>query len=239
MCIRRTLARLGAPLAAAVAVTVVAAFPASAHVTVSPSTATAGDFTVMTVSVPHGCDGSATTKLEVEIPEPILSVTPTRNPFWEQEAKMTKLDQPITDEEGNKVTERVGSIVYKAKEPLPDHVRDSFELSFQIPPETAGETLRFPAIQTCVKGQTAWTEVPEAGQDPFELEHPAPFFEVQPAADESGAVAETASTGGDSGQQASAEADDGSDPLSWVALGVGALGLLVGGAALARSRKSA
>lgn len=239
MSIRRTLARLGAPLGAAAVITVMAVGPASAHVTVSPSTATAGDFTVMTVSVPHGCDGSATTKIEVQIPEQVLSVTPTRNPFWTQKTTIAKLDKPITDEEGNKVTERTGTVVYTAKQPLPDHVRDSFELSFQIPPETAGETLRFPTIQTCEKGQTAWTEVPADGQDPFELEHPAPFFDVQPAADESGAVAETASTSDDSVQQASADTDDGSDPLSWVALGVGALGLLVGGAALARSRKSA
>jgi uncharacterized protein YcnI len=237
MSIRRTLTRLGAPLGAAAVITVMAVGPASAHVTVSPSTATAGDFTVMTVSVPHGCDGSATTKLEVEIPEPILSVTPTRNPFWSQKTTIDKLDNPITDDEGNKVTERTGTVVYTTKEPLPDHVRDSLELSFQIPPETAGDTLRFPTIQTCEKGQTAWTEVPAEGQDPFELEHPAPFFDVQPA-EQSGTEA-TALTDV-SVQQASAETtEEGSDTLSWLALGVGALGLVVGGAALALSRKSA
>ncbi|MGH3334903.1 MAG: DUF1775 domain-containing protein, partial [Nocardioides sp.] len=67
MSVRRTLTRLGAPLAAAAAVTLVAAAPASAHVTVSPSDATAGAFTVLTVSVPHGCDGSPTTRIEVQI----------------------------------------------------------------------------------------------------------------------------------------------------------------------------
>ena len=237
MLTRRTLTRLGAPLGAAAAITVMAVGPASAHVTVSPSTATAGDFTVLTVSVPHGCDGSATTKLAIQIPEQVMEVTPTRNPFWDQEAKMTKLDQPVTDDEGNKVTERVGSIVYTAKQPLPDHVRDSFELSFQIPPDAAGDTLRFPTIQTCEKGQTAWTEVPEAGQDPFALEHPAPFFDVM-AAEQSGTEA-TALTA-DLQEASAGTTDDGSsDALSWAALIVGALGLGVGGTALARSRKSA
>ena len=94
MSVRRTLTRLGAPLAAAAAVTLVAAGPASAHVTVSPSDATAGAFTVLTVSVPHGCDGSPTTRIELQIPEQILSVTPTRNPFYEVETKVAELDEP-------------------------------------------------------------------------------------------------------------------------------------------------
>jgi periplasmic copper chaperone A len=236
MSVRRTLTRLGAPLAAAAAATLVAAAPASAHVTVSPSDATAGAFTVLTVSVPHGCDGSPTTRIEVQIPEQILSVTPTRNAFYEVEARVTELDEPVTDEEGNEVTETVGSVVYTAEEPLPEGMRDTFELSFQVP-DAAGETLTFPTVQTCAEGETAWIEVPEEGQDADELEHPAPAFEVLPA-EESGSDA-TATTD-DSVQEASAEtADDGSDVLSWVALGVGALGLVVGGTALARSRKSA
>ena len=235
---RRTLTRLGAPLAAAAAVTLVAAAPASAHVTVSPSDATAGAFTVLTVSVPHGCDGSPTTRIEMQIPEQILEVTPTRNPFYEVETKVTELDEPVTDGDGNEVTERTGSVVYTADEPLPDGMRDTFELSFQVP-DVAGETLTFPTVQTCAKGETAWIEVPEEGQDAEELESPAPAFEVLPAA-ESGAEAETTATSDDSVQEASAETtDDGSDVLSWVALGVGALGLVVGGAALARSRRSA
>jgi len=234
MKIRRTLTRLGAPLAAAAAVTLVAAAPASAHVTVSPSDATAGAFTVLTVSVPHGCDGSPTTRIEMQIPEQILEVTPTRNPFYEVETKVTELDEPVTDGDGNEVTERIGSVVYTADEPLPDGMRDTFELSFQVP-DVAGETLTFPTVQTCAKGKTAWIEVPEEGQDAEELESPAPAFEVLPV-EESGS--ETAATS-DSVQEASAETtDDGSDVLSWVALGVGALGLLVGGTALARSRKS-
>jgi uncharacterized protein YcnI len=236
MSVRRTLTRLGAPLTAATAVTVFAVAPASAHVTVEPSDATAGAFTVLTVSVPHGCDGSPTTRIEMQIPEQILSVTPTRNPYYEVETEVTELDEPLTDEEGNEVTERIGSVTYTAEEPLPEGMRDTFELSFQVP-DAAGETLTFPTVQTCAEGETAWIEVPEEGQDAEELEHPAPAFKVLPA-EESGS--EATATSNDSVQEASAETtDEGSDVLSWVALGVGALGLLVGGAALARSRKTA
>ena len=104
---------------------VLAASPASAHVTISPGEARAGAFTVATVSVPHGCEGSATTQVAVKIPDEILSVTPTRQPFWDVEKVMVKLDPPATDAHGNEVTERVDQIVYTAKTPLPDGQRDA------------------------------------------------------------------------------------------------------------------
>ena len=56
------------------------AAPASAHVTITPSDTAAGAYTVLTVSVGHGCEGSPTTALDIQIPEQILSVTPTLLP---------------------------------------------------------------------------------------------------------------------------------------------------------------
>jgi len=117
------------------------------------------------LSVPHGCEGSPTTRIEIEVPESVLSVTPTRNPFYDVEANIVKLDEPVTDAHGNEVTERTASIVYTADEPLPEGQRDTFELSFQVPDE-AGETLAFPTIQTCEQGETGWVEIPSEGQDP-------------------------------------------------------------------------
>lgn len=220
---KRALVRAATP-AAVVAVSLIAAAPASAHVSISPGEAQAGAYTVSTVSVPHGCDGSATTKIAIKIPKEILSVTPTRQPFWTVEKVMTKVDPPATDAHGNEVTERVGQIVYTAKEPLPEGQRDAFELSYQVP-DVAGETLLFPTVQICEKGETAWVEeTPKGGEEPA---HPAPTLTVVAATAEP--VKGTATT-------ARAESDD-SDMLGWVGLGVGALGLVVGGTALARGRK--
>ena len=79
---RRTAARLlAAPAAAGVALLAIAG-PASAHATITPTTTAAGAYTVLTVGIGHGCDGSATTKVAIQISEDILSVTPTRNPLW-------------------------------------------------------------------------------------------------------------------------------------------------------------
>ncbi len=71
---RRTFARIAALPATVGILTVVAAAPASAHVTVTPTVASAGSYTVLTVALSHGCDGSSTTQLDVQIPEEILSV---------------------------------------------------------------------------------------------------------------------------------------------------------------------
>jgi len=52
----RTFARLGALPVATAAIALSLVQPASAHVTVSPSSAAAGDYTVATFSVGHGCE---------------------------------------------------------------------------------------------------------------------------------------------------------------------------------------
>jgi periplasmic copper chaperone A len=232
--------------------------PASAHVTVTPSTTAAGAYTILTVSVPHGCDGSATTKVAISIPDDIVEVTPTRNAFYDVQKVQTKLDPPQTAEDGDSITEKVSQVVYTAKTPLPDGERDSFELSLQIPEGDAGKTLTFPAIQTCEKGETAWTEVPAAGQSEDDLEHPAPSFEVTAA--DAGTTADTmAMAGSDSStspsSSASSTADDtssaqpeaaaaadsssGGTTVGIIGIVVGVLGLLVAGIALARTRRTA
>jgi len=166
------------PLAASFLVA--ATGPAHAHVTISPGEGTAGSYTVLTLSVPHGCEGSPTTRIAIEIPEPILSVTPTRNPLWQVRKVITKLDEPLTDTHGNEVTERVSQVVYTAKTPLPEGYRDAFELSLQLP-DTPGETLVFPVVQTCERGEAAWVQLPSDGQDADELDAPAPAVVVMPA----------------------------------------------------------
>jgi uncharacterized protein YcnI len=235
---------VGAVVALAVAL---AATPASAHVTVTPSETAAGSYTVLTFAVPHGCDGAATTMVSIQIPQEILSVTPSVNPGWTPKKVMADLATPVKDAHGNEVTERVAEVVYTAKTPLPDDLRDTFELSLQLP-KTPGRTLVFPSVQACEKGETAWVQVPAAGQKADDLEHPAPSFVVTAAEDEHGdaAAANGAANGAGSnaaladaraasaGSAGSGSGDDSNSTLSWVALGVGALGLVFGALALFR-----
>jgi uncharacterized protein YcnI len=236
----RTATRLGV-VSAVAGLGLAVAGPASAHVTITPSDTAAGAYSVLTVSVPHGCDGSATTKVAIRMPEEITEVTPTRNPFYDLRKVTTKLDKPITAEDGDQITERTSEVVYTARTPLPDGERDAFELSLQLPEDAEGKTLVFPAIQTCEKGQTAWTEVPAAGQTEDDLEHPAPSVTVTAAEageDAHGAMTEqSSSTGGGEAAAAEPQADEGgTDGLAIAGLVAGLLGLAAGGLALTRTR---
>ncbi|MDZ5662814.1 YcnI family protein [Nocardioides sp. S-58] len=249
----RALTRLCVLPAATTALALSLVSPASAHVGATVSDASAGAYTIATFSVPHGCDGSPTTRIEIQVPESVLAVTATRNPFYEVETTIEQLEEPVTDGHGNEVTERTASVVYTADTPLPDGQRDTFELSFQVP-DAAGETLAWPTIQTCQKGETAWTQVPAEGQDADELESPAPSFEILPASGGDGHGDETAAEPAESEAEAeavpaeptdatgateaeaSAPTDDGSSALGWAGLVAGLLGLAAGGLALARTR---
>ena len=256
----RTLARLCVLPAATAAIALSLASPAGAHVTATPSSAAAGTSTVVTFSVGHGCEESPTTSIEIQVPESVLSVTATRNPFWDVESTIVELDEPVTDAHGNTITERTASVVYTATTPLPDGQRDTFQLSFTVPDE-AGEVLAFPTIQTCEKGETAWTEVAAEGQDSHELESPAPSFEILPASAEDahgdGASEEADADGAEGAEDSAAPAGDASDDsaeaagavddgddgdgsaaLGWAGLVAGLLGLAAGGIALARTRTS-
>lgn len=240
MTVRRTAARLlAAPTAAGVLV-LASGGAAAAHVTVTPTTTEVGAYTVLTVSVPHGCDGSATTKVAIQIPKEILAVTATRNPYWDVVKQKEKLAQPVTDPHGTQITERDATVVYTAKTPLPDGDRDAFELSLKLP-EEAGKTLAFPAIQTCQKGQTAWTEIAAAGQDPDKLEHPAPLVVLDAAAPAEGKADSTVGTAGlqNTAATETRSGDGGSNTLGVLGLITGLLGLLAGGAALVLVRRRA
>jgi uncharacterized protein YcnI len=205
-------------------------------VTISPEDGEAGSYTVLTASVPHGCDGSPTTKVAIQMPEQILAVTPTRNPLWEVRKVMQQLDEPVADAHGNEITERVAQIVYTAKEPLPEGYRDAFELSLQLP-DTPGETLAFPVIQTCTEGETAWVETSADG-DTEELEAPAPIVTVLDA-EESGTDSAPAETEAAETMEPveAADGDDEVSTLSVAALVAGVLGLAAGTAALVTARR--
>lgn len=259
---KRRLATLAAGAATTGLVVLASPGAASAHVTVTPDTTAAGAYAVLTFSVGHGCEGSPTTRLTIQIPEEINAVTPTINPGWDVKKTQQKLDEPITDAHGNEITERDATVVYTAKTPLPDGYRDAFELSVQLP-EAEDETLAFPTIQKCAKGQTPWTEIAAEGEDPDSLESPAPLLTVtaaegdghghgaadddaaegtaDQAADEAADEAATDDGAADGEGDSASKADESGDgnTLGVLGLAAGVLGLIAGGAALMQVRRRA
>lgn len=206
---------------------------ASAHVSVVPASTAAGSYTVLTFANAHGCEGSPTTGITIDIPEGIDSVSPTINPGWTA-AKVLDGD-------------RVGQVTYTTETPLEDGYRTTFALGLQLPADAAGETLAFPVLQSCETGETNWNEPIVPGEE--EPAHPAPVVTVTAAgADAHGstASADTASTTTDSTDTtepvaAGSTASDSGDVLARVlgigGLAVGAVGIVL--AVTARRKTSA
>ena len=190
---------------------------ASAHVTVTPSGTAAGSYTVLTFAFSHGCEGSPTTAIAIDIPESIASVSPTLNPNYAIEK--------VAD------GDRTSQVVYTAITPVQDGYRDTIELSLQLPEDAAGETLAFPVLQTCEVGETNWNQVAEEGEE--EPESPAPVIVVTEATGDGhghGAATEEAASdehgdGHAEGAEETAATSDDSDTVARV-LGIG--GLVVG-----------
>ena len=231
--------RLANGAAGAAALVLAGAGAATAHVNVDPGEAVAGSYALLTFSVPHGCDGSATTEVAIQIPEQTPAVTPTVNPNWDVEKVM------VAPDDG---PDRVAQVTYTAKTPLPDGMRDTFELSMLMP-DSPGETLAFPVVQTCQEGETAWNQLAADGEDPHSLDAPAPLVTLAAPAsgDDQGTAANVAAEASDASADAhdsagtpSAESngDDGTNEgLAIAGLAAGILGIAVGGTALARTRR--
>ena len=203
---------------------------ASAHVHVDPGTASAGATETLTFAFSHGCDGSPTTALVIDIPEGVGNATPIVQGGWTiaREAGADGIPTQIT---------------FTSDTPVEDGLKATVSMDVLFEESAADTSVAFPVTQTCVEGETAWTEVAEDGQDPHDLESPAPVVEV-------GAVAAEGDGHGDaSGDDEHADADAGdstaasteADPVArWLAAG----GLAAGIAALAvvlvrgRTRKS-
>jgi uncharacterized protein YcnI len=210
---------------------------ALAHVSAEPSSTAAGSSTTVTLSVSHGCDGSPTTRLDVSIPEGVNAVTPTVVAGWRIKKVTSALDEPITDAHGSTLTERVSEVIYTAREPLPEGYRATFDLSLTIPETMAGEALAFPTVQTCAQGKTAWIQRPEGGRSEDDLEEPAPAFLVT-AADGTGSRGGAAEPAEPAARAAPVQtARPTTRAVSWVALGLGAVGAVLGGLGFARSRR--
>jgi uncharacterized protein YcnI len=236
MSVNRFVGRVTAVLGGAAAAIALGAAPASAHVGTSPSEAPAGSRQVIEFRIGHGCDGSPTTKLSIKIPEGVVAVTPQYIPGW----TATVTTGPITpyDDHGTKVTEGVTQVEWSGG-PLPDEQYLTFGLSLMLP-DTEGETVSFPAVQTCEQGETAWIE--QAAEGGAEPEHPAPAVKLTAAAgDDHGggsdghddATSTSGSDGGSAGESASAaEVEDAKDSAS-SAKTFGIIGMSLGAAGLA------
>ncbi|MDD7944944.1 DUF1775 domain-containing protein [Microbacterium sp. NE2HP2] len=226
----RRRARLAVGVTAGAALALALPLAASAHVHVTPEEVAANGSTRIDFSFSHGCDGSPTTALVVDIPAEAQGATPVIDGAW-----------TITTEAGeNGIPTRV---TYTAVAPIPDAYAASAGMNVIFPGSAEGESFAFPVTQQCEAGEAAWVQVAEDGQDPDDLEYPAPVVVVgAAAADAHGGHSESghssAGTSDAADAEATAAAAPAADPLP-IWLSAGALVLAAAALVLAITRRRA
>ena len=165
-----------------VTVIAVAAAPALAHVSLETRQAPVGSSYKAVFKVPHGCAGSATTKIRVQIPEGVISVKPMPKPGWTLETVKGKYAAEY-DYFGNKQSEGVKEVVWSGGK-LPDDHYDEFVVTTYLTGGLkVGSTLYFPVVQECEQGVSRWIDIPkekEGEAHNHDSKTPAPGVKLLP-----------------------------------------------------------
>jgi uncharacterized protein len=197
----------------ALALVVLVAAPASAHVAVSPETVAPGEAAQLTFRVPNESDSAKTTSFEVALPADahFAFVSVANTPGWtHQEARS-----------GDRVT----SITWSGGAIAPGEFR---EFSLVVGPVEGVDRLEFKAVQTYDDGEVArWIDPTVEGGD--EPEHPAPAVTVSSAAGEHAAGVEQT--------RATDDGVDGTDLAAFAALALAGVAIVAAVAALVMGRK--
>ncbi|MES2386251.1 MAG: YcnI family protein [Pseudomonadota bacterium] len=158
------------------------AAPAFSHIVLENKNAPAGSHYKAVFVVGHGCQGSPTTGVAVQIPAGFLGSKPYPKPGWTVSTQLGKLAKPH-DSHGRQVTEDVTLVSWQAAgkdAALPDAFSDEFVLRGKTP-EAAGP-LWFKVLQTCENGRNDWSDIPASGLSTHGLKFPAVLLQVGPAA---------------------------------------------------------
>lgn len=162
---------------AACAVTA-AAMPAFSHIVLENRAAAAGSTYKAVFQVGHGCNGSSTTAISVQIPQGFQGAKPYPKAGWTLSAQSGKLAKPYADH-GKQVTEDVTLVTWTAASKdaaLKETYFDEFLLRGKLS-DTAGP-MWFKVLQTCESGSNNWNEVPASGTSTQGLKSPAALLEV-------------------------------------------------------------
>lgn len=154
---------------------------ASAHLSLENQVAQAGRSYKATFRVGHGCGGSATRQIAVDIPRGVRAARPMPKPGWALEIQREQLSQPYTSH-GRTVSEDVVRVTWTAKtkdDVLPNAQYDEFALVAQLP-DKAG-LVYWPVRQVCEEGRNDWVEIPTPSQKLSDLKAPAVLLDIRPA----------------------------------------------------------
>jgi len=152
----------------------VAATGAAAHIVLETPQAKLGAAYKAVFKVPHGCEGSPTVEVRIDIPEGVIAVKPMPKPGWTIALTKGSYARSYAFYHGETLSEGVHQVTWTGG-PLPDEYFDEFVLSTYIAGEAEpGRVIYFPVTQRCEKGEQHWVEIPGTGQSAHALKFPAP-----------------------------------------------------------------
>lgn len=154
---------------------------AHAHVVLSEPKAVAGSYYKATLRVTHGCNGSPTRGLVVQVPDGFQAAKPQPKTGWVIATRKAKLAKPYASH-GKTVTDDVVELRWSAATQdaaLPDEQFDEFAFMGRLPAQAG--PLWVKVLQSCENGQSDWSDIPAQGTSTRGLKSPAALLEVQPA----------------------------------------------------------
>ncbi len=162
----------------AAAAATLALSPASAHITLENRQATIGEGYKAVFALPHGCAGSATIRLRVQIPEGVIAVKPMPKAGWNVEVIKGKYSADY-DYHGAELSEGVKEVVWSGGK-LPDDDYDEFVIhTFLTAALRPNTNLYFPVVQECEQGISRWIDIPPDGEaGPHDSKSPAPAVKL-------------------------------------------------------------
>jgi periplasmic copper chaperone A len=159
---------------------VLAATPATAHVSLEKRQASVGSYYKAVFAVPHGCAGSPTVKLRVQIPEGVIGIKPMPKPGWTLETVKGKY---ATEYEfhGSKLSEGIKEVVWSGGKLADDNFDEFIFSSFLTQSLKPDTTLYFPVVQECEQGVSRWIDIPAQGAGhSHDDKSPAPGVKLMP-----------------------------------------------------------
>lgn len=176
-----------------------------AHATFANQPVKVGSYVAATLQVPHGCDGKPTNEVQIKLPEGFISAKPMPKAGWDVEIIAGDY-QSSYDNHGKQVKSGPVEIRYKNGE-LPDNFYDTFVVYGKVAAGDPATGLAFPTVQLCgTDAKVAWDQIPAPGQDPHDLDGPAPILKLVAAEADAHGHGAHAAHGAHAGHAASAEA---------------------------------
>src|SRR5258705_4364698 len=133
---------------------------AVAQIVLSQPSFEAGQNYAAFFKVEHGCEGSPTIALSVEIPDGVMVLDTPSKPGWAVSAKRDK--------------GQVTGVTWRGRLAAKD--ADQFGLFLKLPAKP--RALYFPILQQCEKNEIRWNDIPLAGKTARDVPHPAPALQL-------------------------------------------------------------